>query len=358
MRFTPRGLLFILFWCLALEPVTAAVSTHRNDPQLIRQRTLFLAAETALKDDNTTAYHQYRDQLLDYPLLPYLDYQETLSTLEQQSIESITNRLKWLEQTPLAKRLRARWLALLAKEGLWASYLRFSDQGGTIKQQCNRLWAMIETGNKHDALKLVEPIWLSDHSQPNACDPVFKAWIDNGHLTPSLVWQRIQLAMSAGQTRLTRYLKRYLPPSEADMVDRWLNLYRQPGQVITLLKNTHPMRDEMVTQAIRRLAWRDLDTAFIAWEKFHDQATFSDYQQRKIVYSLASRLAREPDKKRLINSCLICCRTICNPTPSSQKNSFRRHSWKTIGNGCCKLSEHSQRKSNNRNSGFTGVPGR
>jgi soluble lytic murein transglycosylase len=297
MRFSPRGLLFTLFWCFTLAPVMAAGAAHQDDPQLIRQRTLFLAAETALKDDNTTAYHRYRDQLLDYPLLPYLDYQETLSTLEQQSLESISNRLKWLEETPLAKRLRAHWLALLAKEGLWASYLRFSDEGGSIKQQCNRLWAMIETGNKQDALKRVEPIWLSGRSQPNACDRVFKAWIEDGHLTPSLVWQRIQLAMLEGQTSLTRYLKRYLPPSEAGMVDRWLDLYRQPEQVVNLLKNTHPMRDEMVTQAIRRLAWRNLGAAFIAWEKFHDQDTFSDYQQRKIVYSLASRLAREPDKK-------------------------------------------------------------
>jgi soluble lytic murein transglycosylase len=297
MRLTPRGLLFLLFWCFAGNPVIAAVTTQQDDPHLIGQRTLFLAAEAALKNGNTTAYLRYRDQLTDYPLLPYLDYQETLATLEHQSIESITNRLKWLEETPLAKRLRGHWLALLAKERLWASYLRFSHEGGSVKQQCNRLRAMIEAGNKDAALSLVKPIWLNGRSQPNACDPVFKAWIESGHLTASLVWQRIQLAMSAGRTRLTRYLKRYLSPSDALMVDRWLELYRQPEKVVTLLKNTHPMRDEMVTQAIRRLAWRNLGAAFIAWEKFHHQATFSDYQQRKIVYSLASRLAREPNKR-------------------------------------------------------------
>jgi soluble lytic murein transglycosylase len=103
--------------------------------------------------------------------------------------------------------------------------------------------------------------------------------------------------MSAGKTRLAGYLKRYLPQSETNMVDRWLQLYHHPGQVVTLLRTNHPMRNEMVVQAIRRLASRDLDAAFIAWEKFHDRTVFSDRQQRKIVYALASRLAREPDKK-------------------------------------------------------------
>ncbi|MES9971317.1 MAG: transglycosylase SLT domain-containing protein [Candidatus Thiodiazotropha sp.] len=268
-----------------------------------QQRADFIAAEEALEKKQMPAFLQLREKLLDYPLLPYLDYQETLATLEQQSIQSITNRLIWLKGTPLSHKLRGHWLALLAKEELWTSYLKFSREGGNVEQQCNRLQAMIETGKEIEAFSEVEPIWLSGRSQPNACDPVFKAWKAAGNLTTALVWERINLAMSAGQTRLARYLKRHLPGPEAEMVERWLKLYHRPAQVVTLLKNDHAMRDEMVSQAIRRLAWRDLDSAFIAWEKFHTQAIFSDYQQRKIVYALASRLARNPDKK--INQRLI-----------------------------------------------------
>lgn len=303
MLFHSHGLLMILLWWFGINSLAGAAAIQQDDSLLRQQRATFIAAEKALKKQETETYMQLRDALLDYPLLPYLDYQETLVTLEQQSIESITNRLKWLEGTPLEKKLRGHWLALLAKEGLWASYLKFSQHGGTIRQQCNRLQAMIETGKAREAFKSVPVIWLSGRSQPKACDPVFKAWIAEGKLTTSLVWQRINLAMSAGRMRLAQYLKRYLPATEAEMVDRWLKIYRHPEQVVTLLKNTHPMRDEMVTQAIRRLAWRNLDAAFMVWEKFHDQAIFSDYQQRKIVYALASRLARQPDKR--INQQLI-----------------------------------------------------
>ncbi|MES9923885.1 MAG: transglycosylase SLT domain-containing protein [Candidatus Thiodiazotropha endolucinida] len=303
MRALTHVLFLILLCWFGGSSLAGIAAIQQDEPLLLQQRAIFVAAEEALRKRETATYQQLRGKLLDYPLLPYLDYQETLETLEQQSIESITNRLKWLEGTPLTKKLRSHWLALLAKEKLWASYLQFSYQGGAVGQQCNRLQAMIETGKAHEAFNFVEPIWLSGRSQPKACDPVFKAWIAAGNLTTSLVWERINLAMSAGRSRLARYLKRYLPPAEKSMVDRWLKIYRHPEQVVTLLKNTHPMRDEMVTQAIRRLAWRDLDAAYIAWKKFHNQAIFSDYQQRKIVYALASRLAREPNKQ--INQQLI-----------------------------------------------------
>ncbi|MEW8373737.1 MAG: transglycosylase SLT domain-containing protein [Candidatus Thiodiazotropha sp.] len=297
MRHCLHSLLSILLtWTIITSPAAAA-AIPQDESRLLRQRVLFIAAEEALTNQESETYLQLKDELLDYPLLPYLDYQETLTTLDRQSMQSITNRLKWLQGTPLMSKLRSHWLALLAKERLWASYLRFSREGGSIEQQCNRLQALIETGRKHEAFAAVTPIWLSGRSQPEACDPVFSAWIADGKLNTSLVWQRINLAMSAGKTRLARYLKRYLPQDETHMVDRWLKLYRHPKQVMTLLNNTHPMRDEMAMQAIRRLAWRDLESALIAWEKFHDRALFSDAQQRKIAYTLASSLARDPDKR-------------------------------------------------------------
>ncbi|MEW8506488.1 MAG: transglycosylase SLT domain-containing protein [Candidatus Thiodiazotropha sp.] len=304
MRSRLHSLLSVLLaWLLTTLSSGAAAATV-DESRLQQQRALFIAAEAALKNKDSKTYLEHKDKLLDYPLLPYLDYQETLTTLDQQSIQSITNRLKWLEGTPLERKLRSHWLALLAKERLWTSYLQFSRHGGSVEQQCNRLQALIETGRKHEAFKGVTPIWLTGRSQPKACDPVFSAWIAAGNLDTQLVWQRINLAMSAGKTRLARYLKRYLPEAETGMLARWLKLYHHPQRVMTLLNDTHPMRDEMAAQAIRRLAWRDLENALVAWEKFHNRGLFSDAQARKIVYTLASSLARDPDKthnQRLIS---------------------------------------------------------
>ncbi len=39
---------------------------------------------------------------------------------------------------------------------------------------------------------------------------MFEVWREEGMLTDVLVWKRIELAMRAGQTRLARYLGRFL----------------------------------------------------------------------------------------------------------------------------------------------------
>ena len=277
--------------------LSAGVSRADVDEQRLQmQRKSFLAAESALAANDPATYQQLREKLFDYPLLVYLDYQETAASLEQQSVQSIGNRLKRLEGTPLQQKLRSRWLRFLAKRGLWHTYLTFSTEGGSVSQQCNRLRAYIETGEAEKAYRKVPKLWLTGKSRPKACDPVFKHWIAAGHLDEKLVWQRFNLAISQRQTRLARYLKRYLSKQEAAVADLWLSLYKRPQQVEKLLQTSHPMRDEMVVQAIRRLAWRDVEAAFKAWEKFHALDIFSKQQQQKAVYALAGGLAREPDR--------------------------------------------------------------
>jgi soluble lytic murein transglycosylase len=288
-------LLFILL--LLVNPVTGANETQQPGQDLLQQRQAFLAAETALSNNDQPTYQQLREQLADYPLLVYLDFQETLNSLEQQSIESIRNRLHRLEGTPLKSRLRNHWLELLAKLELWPAYLEFSQKGGSITQQCQRARALIETGQSGQGYALIPKLWLNGRSLPKTCDPVLERWIASGQLTPELVWQRFQLAMSARNTRLARYLKRYLSDSEKPVADLWLNLYNHPEQIDQLLSIDHPMRDEMAIQAIRKLAWRDVKTAFMAWEKFHTLPIFSKQQQQKAIYALAGGLAREPSHK-------------------------------------------------------------
>ncbi|MEJ2426488.1 MAG: murein transglycosylase, partial [Candidatus Thiodiazotropha sp.] len=288
-------LLFIL--TLLVSPVTGANETPQPSQDLLQQRQAFLAAETALSNQDLPTYQQLREQLADYPLLVYLDFQETLNSLEQQSIESIRNRLQRLEGTPLKSRLRNHWLGLLAKLELWPAYLEFSQKGGNITQQCQRARALIETGQSRQGYALMPKLWLNGRSLPKTCDPVLERWIASGQLTPELVWQRFQLAMSARSTRLARYLKRYLSDSEKPVADLWLNLYNHPEQIDQLLSIDHPMRDEMAIQAIHKLAWRDVKAAFMAWEKFHTLPIFSKQQQQKAIYALAGGLARKPSHK-------------------------------------------------------------
>ncbi|MBW9255999.1 MAG: transglycosylase SLT domain-containing protein [Candidatus Thiodiazotropha sp. (ex. Lucinisca nassula)] len=289
--------LFIGLLISLLPMTTLAVEVNLNEEKLALQRERFLAAETALSKGDMAIYQALREELIGYPLLVYLDYQETVKHIDQQSVQGISNRLSRLEGTPLQSMLNNQWLRFLSKHELWQTYLQFSKPGGSVRQQCRRLQAMLKTGQAEQAYSEVPGLWLNGRSQPKVCDPVFKSWIDAGHLTEQQVWQRFNMAMSQRQTRLANYLKRYLSKTEQQIADLWLKLYRQPAKIGKLYGINHPMKDEMAIQIIRKLAWRDVEAAFGAWEKLQPMGIFSDKQQQKAIYALAGGLAREPDKQ-------------------------------------------------------------
>jgi soluble lytic murein transglycosylase len=274
--------------------LSVASDSPLPDSDLNHQRLLFQQAEKALEASDQTLYQQTRSQLVDYPLLPYLDYQEAVNTLELLPPDQIRQYLSSLSDTPLAKQLLDRWLGLLADEGLWHSYLSFSKPGGSIQRQCHRLNALLETGKRQQAFEDVPKLWLSGESRPAACDPVFDAWIAAGLLTDELVWQRVELAMQRGKPRLATYLKRFLPSQESHWVEKWVKLYNDPSRVEQLsVAAQHPMLDEMLTQAVQRLAWRDVDAAYAAWLRFSGDVTFSDWQHLQVTRSLMGQLARQ-----------------------------------------------------------------
>jgi soluble lytic murein transglycosylase len=286
--------LLVLLLCLVPSFIFANAPAEKPDREA--QRAHFLLAEKAIKNDDP-AYAALRKKLIGYPLLPYLDFQKTVKNLKRQTPEQIRASLKSLSDTPLRDRLLNQWLALLAQEGLWHSYLSFSQPGGSVTRQCHRLQAQIRTGKLAQAYAQVAEIWLSGRSQPDACDPVFEAWIDAGLLTEELVWQRVALAMEKGRPRLANYLKRFLASRDSLWVDKWISLYQQPDRVSRVsLGKSHPMFDDMVTQAVRRLAWRDVDAAFEAWQRLSAKLQFSDWQALQVARSLMGQLARQESR--------------------------------------------------------------
>lgn len=281
-------LLFFQFTTVcASAPISSQTEIARND---------FLAAERAFKAGDSKNYQRLKERLRDYPLLPYLEYEEIRQALPNQEPVAVRAFLNEHRNTPLGKRLLPQWLDVLANRQQWQSYLTFSTSGGSIRQRCLRLQALINTRQEIQAFADVEPIWLSGHSRPKACDPAFKAWIDAGKLTTELVWQRIALAMKAGQIRLARYLKRFLIPLDQTWVERWIDLDQHPEKVENLLDRPHPMRNVMVVYGIRKLAAQDIASAIGVWEQLHTEFGFTDQQQLEVTLTLTSYLVRKADK--------------------------------------------------------------
>jgi soluble lytic murein transglycosylase len=263
-------------------------------------RQLFLQAEQALKQDKLTRYQGLKKQLADYPLLPYLEYQALRKSFHTFTSTDVRKALEKFDGTPLQYQLRRDWLNSLARQDRWDTYLQFSTPGGTITQQCQRLTAMLRTGQRTQALQEVEPIWLYGYSRPKACDPILEAFTKSGRLTDELVWRRIALAMDNGELRLARYLKRYLPATDQTWVDRWTELHEHPVNPKKLLRDKHPYADEIALDTLNRLIRKDPLNGLKIWKDLHDNPRFSNTQKLKVIRTLAAFLALKHDKALML----------------------------------------------------------
>jgi soluble lytic murein transglycosylase len=202
--------------------------------------------------------------------------------------------------------MRRAWLSHLAAKGRWSTYLAFYEPSASVTRQCQQMTALIANGRTEEVLPRVEPIWLHGKSRPDACDPVFKAWRDAGGLTEALTWQRIELAMAAGQWRLANYLGRYLPDHERVWLKRWVRLHKSPDQAAhtTRFSEPHPYREVMLVQAVRRLARWDGMRALGVWQEIRDRYPFDAGQVRDVEYYIIRNLVRnpEPEAYRFIRS--------------------------------------------------------
>lgn len=260
--------------CLSL-PALAAADAGLTD---------FLAAERALDAGDRATFDTLSARLVGHPLYPYLAYESLRGATDGRAIESF---LDAYPDSPLAERLRARYLDTLAAVGRWADYVRLYRDDGSPERQCNFLRASIETGRADEALtpQMMTPLWMVPRSQSGACDPVFDAWRAAGGLTPTLVWGRIRLSMEAGQVGLARYLVALLPESERPWLERWIAVRADPASVTDpeLAAGAHWMVPAILADGIGRLARSDargaaaalravqahLRADTLAWDRVH-----------------------------------------------------------------------------------------
>ncbi len=259
------------------------------------ERGLFLLAERALRNNDDRAFQTTRQVLTGYPLLQYLDYRRLARNLSAADPEDVAAFLDAYGDGPLARLLRNSYLDHLAKEKRWRPFLRFAAYEGPLSTEltCFQKQALLETGQRQQALADVEALWLHGRSQPNACDPVFNAWRADGRLTTDLAWQRLELAMEADQTSLARYLRRYLSAADRPWADRWLELEANPEQVTRtgFRAGDHHAAGHMLERGFLRLIRRSPEGALSAWNAHGQSLGLDAEQQARIQHALALRLA-------------------------------------------------------------------
>ncbi len=263
-------------------------------------RDRFLAAERAFLNGDDEQYVRLRDSLRGYPLYPYLIVAELERELPRLDASRIDDFLRTWVNTPLAARLRNRWLTSLAERERWQELLDAYDSGiESTELRCLRRRALLETGRIGEALEGVEQLWLVPRSQPKACDPVFARWRDAGHLTPKRVWGRFRLAIDAGQIGLARYVERFLPAADRVLATRWRQIREEPRRVeeSSMMTSRHPVAHEITVWGMVRLARLAPEDAVRAWSVLGRGEHFSPSEraaiEERIGLSFAYRSSSE-----------------------------------------------------------------
>jgi len=285
--FILTAILTSMAWIL---PTTAQAATT-----LESQRDLFKQARKAVRNGSITEYRQLRKKLDDYPLRGYLDYEYLKRQLHKPRIKDFQQFFVEYEDSPIADRLRRKWLTVLAKQGQWALFLEHYKDMNSTRLDCSRALALQNIGDIQQAKMAAQALWLTGKSQPQSCDIVFKNWRARGEATPELIWQRIRLAMHKRKPNLAKYLAKFLGPSERKWVERWRQMYRLPAK---MLEHEHyrsdtPLVREIVLHGIERLARIDANEAAKRWQIIMTRYTFSDDDigkiQRRIGLSAATQ---------------------------------------------------------------------
>ncbi|CAK0749785.1 soluble lytic murein transglycosylase [Gammaproteobacteria bacterium] len=250
------------------------------------QRKAFQEAENALNRGQPERYRVLKEGLRDYPLYPYLIFEQFRGSLATLKASEIDRFQADYGETPLASQLRRKWLKSLATAGRWADYLNGYRPALNVAQRCEFFQALVETGRGERVYPLLPKLWLTGKSLPTECDPIIAAWRRAGGLSSEQVWQRIRLAMADKQTGLAANLSPFLTATDKPWLDLWLTVYEQPTLILEegRFAGHHPQREAIIVSGFQRYADKNPEQAEAVWRTL---------QQR---YGLSGDAARDGEE--------------------------------------------------------------
>lgn len=272
-----------------------------NTASITQQRSLYNQAKLALSKNDTSVYLNNSAVLRNYPLTPYLAYDELTQRLPTASSNEIEKFLLEHGDLPQINWMKLRWLRLLSERQQWPLFLKYySPELNFIELDCRFARYQLQSGQSQAAFATAEKLWLSAQSQPNACDPLFDSWRAAGQLSEDKVWQRLKLATDARNYGVATYLITQLT-SQQQYGQQLVDVAQTP----TLLKQTQRFsgRDkrsaEVIALGLRKLATQDLDASVQLLNHYEKQVTFSPEDQLTLANDIGIRLAKRFDARAL-----------------------------------------------------------
>ena len=293
-----RGPLFSLLYCLLVSSLSV---TAAQAATLTQQRQYYDQAKAALAKGDKGPYQRYASALRDYPLEPYLAYDELTARLKWASNDEIEKFLAEHGDLPQISWMKLRWLRWLAERGEWQTFINYYDPALNFTElDCLYGQYQLSHGMRAEGNASAEKLWLVGKSQPNACDPLFERWAADGQLTEQKRWQRAKLAAEARNYGLVTHLIKSMPT-----LGNHGKTLLQVAQKPELLKQTarftqtDPAMADVVGLGLRRLARQDPEAALRLLDSYAARMKFSSEEQVAIAREIGLTLAKRFDPRAL-----------------------------------------------------------
>ncbi|MFK8026849.1 MAG: transglycosylase SLT domain-containing protein [Gammaproteobacteria bacterium] len=258
----------------------ALIATNADAAGLYKQREQYLQARHALAVGDAKEFEFLAGQLTDYPLYPYLQYEELRRRISNAPEKDIRSFLDNYSYIPASRRIRQAWLDALMKRGQHTKFQQYYEPGNKAAHNCFDLQARMKQGEAPDAVEEIKAFWLVGKSQPAQCDPLFSWFEKKGYMNDELIWQRIDLAMAKRDLKLAKYLASKLSTQQVHWFALLNSIHRNPHKILTDpdLKKDHPLARKVIVYGARRWARRDVSAAVQAWHQLREQYKFSQQQ--------------------------------------------------------------------------------
>lgn len=163
------------------------------------------------------------------------------------------------QKTPLANKLREKWLYQLGQKKDWANYQTFYQPSADINLQCLNLEAAYYLGAVTKAFEGAKILWLSPESLSPVCNQLFSLFLKEAYFDESLLEARIRLSLAERNIALASFLlKSYKTPHfhEEKTLQR---LYQNPKRLNEIAKG--PLQGDYYLYALKRLVPIDMKLA-------------------------------------------------------------------------------------------------
>ena len=212
--------------------------------------------------------------------MAYMTWNKTLPTIPTPAFIGFVDGT-----TPLAQKLREKWLYELAQRSDWATYTQHYQPSADPSLQCYAQFALYQQGNRMNAIEASKKQWLTGDSLPPACDKLFTLLFKDNVFDDALIFQRVKLALEQRNYPLASYLlKKIKHPSNnnAQILD---NIHQNPARVTQLKPG--PLSGDFYLYGLKRLLTKNVDYAIRLWQQAQNRSLLTQQQQQAFLTQVA-----------------------------------------------------------------------